>query len=86
MILAIWIVVWRRNRRPHFHQVLFMAYDVPSILTAQMHTVVLCPTVRGLKGESKVAGTGVVEWTIFDVDGLTQMICTKAFYIPEGNI
>jgi hypothetical protein len=43
-------------------------------------------TLQGLKGTISVAGSGTVEWTIFDVYGITRTIKTKALYIPEGNI
>jgi GAG-pre-integrase domain len=43
-------------------------------------------TVKGLKGEIKVVGQGIVEWSIFDMDGVVRRIRTKALYIPEGNI
>jgi hypothetical protein len=43
-------------------------------------------TVKGLKKGIKVVGQGIVEWTIFDMDGVTRRIRTKALYIPEGNI
>jgi hypothetical protein len=44
------------------------------------------PNLRGLKGTVKVVGTGTVEWTIFDVQGLTRTIRTEAMFVPECNI
>jgi hypothetical protein len=43
-------------------------------------------SLQGLKGKIKVVGTGIVEWTIFDMNGVTRTIRTKALYVPGGNI
>jgi Reverse transcriptase (RNA-dependent DNA polymerase) len=42
--------------------------------------------LKGLKGSINVVGAGHVDWTIFDVHGVTRTIRTQALYIPEGNI
>jgi hypothetical protein len=41
---------------------------------------------RGLKGKVKVLGMGKVNWTVFDVHGITRTVRTRAYYIPEGKI
>ena len=44
------------------------------------------PELRGLNHTSKVAGTGLVEWTIFDVHNRVQKIQAWAFYVPDATI
>jgi hypothetical protein len=39
----------------------------------------------GLKGKIKVVGTGIVSWTVYDVNGVIRTIKTKAHYIPDAN-
>jgi hypothetical protein len=39
-----------------------------------------------LEGKVKVAGVGRVKRTVFDVYGVTRIIKTRAYFIPEGNI
>jgi hypothetical protein len=42
--------------------------------------------LRGLDGEVKVFGTGLVEWEIQDTQGTVQRIRTKAYYFPSGKV
>ena len=44
------------------------------------------PDLRGLNHTSKVAGTGLVEWSIYDVHGRIRKIRTRAFYVPDATI
>jgi hypothetical protein len=43
-------------------------------------------SLQGLKSKVKVVGIGRVIWTIFDLNGITRTIKTRAYFIPEGNI
>jgi hypothetical protein len=43
-------------------------------------------SLQGLKGKVKVVGIGRVNWTVFDVYGVTWTIKTTVYYIPKGNI
>jgi hypothetical protein len=44
------------------------------------------PELRGLNHTSQVAGTGLVEWTIFDVNNRVRKIRAWAFYVPDATI
>jgi hypothetical protein len=43
-------------------------------------------TLTGLNSTTLVAGTGIVEWTIQDVQGEVRKIKVKAFYVPQATI
>ena len=44
------------------------------------------PELRGLNHQTKVAGMGMVEWSIFDVNNRVQTLRTWAFYVPDATI
>ena len=44
------------------------------------------PDLRGLSHTSKVTGTGLVEWSIYNVHGRIRKIRTRAFYVPDATI
>ena len=44
------------------------------------------PELRGLNHTSQVAGTGLVEWTVVDVNNRVRKIRAWAFYVPDATI
>ena len=40
----------------------------------------------GLNNKIRIAGVGTVEWSITDYFGVTRLIRTKAFYVPDATI
>jgi hypothetical protein len=46
----------------------------------------LFPTLKGLKYTIKVVGSGMLEWTIIDVDGIARTMSTNTLYITDGSI
>ena len=44
------------------------------------------PDLQEVNHISKVAGTGLVEWSIYDVHGRIRKIRTRTFYVPDATI
>ena len=42
--------------------------------------------VNQLSGSTKVVGRGLVEWEVSDIWGITHVIQTEAYYIPDATI
>jgi hypothetical protein len=42
--------------------------------------------LHGLSNTTKVVGVGTVKWTVRDLFGVTRVISTQAYYVPEASI
>ena len=42
--------------------------------------------LKGINGTTEVTGEGIIEWEIFDAEGVVRSIYTRAYYVPTANI
>ena len=42
--------------------------------------------LKGINSTTKVEGEGIIEWEVFDVEGVVRSIFTRAYYVPSASI
>ena len=42
--------------------------------------------LTNITGESSVIGERIVEWVIYDDDGMKHMVRTKAYYVSDAKV